>query len=589
MRGRLLRRFPLGLAYSLLTLLTVVLLVHGDDIGLSESLENVLTRLMLLWPFALFADVGWSLRCERDERSNRLGLGVIVVLLLVGYFLLPHRPQHEAASFWFRYFLSLAAMLVAAAGGAARRAGTPDLWDSAWPVVLAAFMATLSAMLVVGGVCLALVSVEKLFAVSIPEEVYWDMFFAGFFVLGPVTAFAWLPYPYGATQRQPGWLKSTARMVLTPLGLLYALILFIYVGKIALAARWPDGWVAMPTLIFGTLGLAAYLIARPARDRDGERWADRLVRLFPWVLLPLAVVLLMAMRVRIVSYGFTEWRVIGLALGGWLLLFAAVYAVRNRWSPWWIAASLAAVGVALSIGPLSAPSISLHSQRARLDRLLTDAGAYNEDPVTVEGDAAKRIQSGVQYLLGHHGAEGLPDRVQDQWNVWRAENDEEPLENETRRYGRYRYREVLEALNVTLQHDDRAGWYRVRAAMESVPLAAYQHLTFGVVGETNRFPFRIDNELHVKAGDVELAVPERAALVEGIIEAVQGKPAGEVQVPVELLSLRLFHAGEQYLVVLPEVTVQLNQRDSTAPALRSYGGRYVVLHHRPLLKNVSVE
>ncbi len=134
-------------------------------------------------------------------------------------------------------------------------------------------MATLAALILAGGVNAALVSVEKLFALRIRSRVYMDVVTAGFFLVGPVTAFAWLPHPFGAAQPQPAWIKGAARVLLTPLGLLYALILFAYVGRIAFAARWPDGWVALPTLLFAAVGLAGYLIARTARDRDAERWA----------------------------------------------------------------------------------------------------------------------------------------------------------------------------------------------------------------------------------------------------------------------------------------------------------------------------
>ena len=151
-------------------------------------------------------------------------------------------------------------------------------------------------------------------------------------------------------------------MILTPLCVLYAVILFAYIGKIALAAKWPDGWVAMPTLVFAALGLVGYLIARPARDMTDERWAGWFCRLFPAVLLPLSVVLLLAMRIRVVEYGFTEWRAAGVFLGGWLLAFALGYTVWPKISPWWTTTTLAILLAVATAGPFSLNAIAIRSQ-----------------------------------------------------------------------------------------------------------------------------------------------------------------------------------------------------------------------------------
>lgn len=277
--GLSVRRFPLALLFSLLALAAATVLHRQRAWGIPDDWNGPFVRIVLLWPFALLGNVGWTLRRERDGRPVLNGLLLGGILLLGAYAMLPAHPQHEANGFWFRYGLVGAALLIATAGYPARRAGHPDLWDSAWPVALAAFMATLSAMLVVGGVSLALVSVEMLFDVNISDKLYFDFFLTGFFLLAPITAFAWLPPPFGQCQPQPNWLKGTVRIVLTPLCLLYALIMTAYIGKIVLSTQWPDGWVAMPTLIFGALGLIAYFIARPARDRDAEPWAGRASRM----------------------------------------------------------------------------------------------------------------------------------------------------------------------------------------------------------------------------------------------------------------------------------------------------------------------
>ena len=211
--GLSLKRVPVALTASLLALIAAITLHHRRDWGLPESIEGNLFRALLLWPFALFGSVGLALRGEsqggmRKRRPVDLGQLLLIPALFIGYLLLPAQPQDQMPAFWFRYTLMTASLLFLTLGLPARRQGTPDLWDSAWPILLSGFMATLTAMLVVGGVNLALVSIDKLFGVRIDDDLYVEIFFAGFFLLGPITAMAWLPHPFGARVAQPGWLRS---------------------------------------------------------------------------------------------------------------------------------------------------------------------------------------------------------------------------------------------------------------------------------------------------------------------------------------------------------------------------------------------
>ncbi|HMP00137.1 MAG TPA: DUF4153 domain-containing protein [Kiritimatiellia bacterium] len=571
------RRFPLALLFSLLALAAAVALHRQHAWGIPDDWSGTLVRILLLWPFALFGNVGWTLQRERDGRPALCGLLAGGVLLFAAYWVLPAHPQHEANGFWFRYFLVGTALLIATSGYPARRTGHPDLWDCAWPIALAAFMAMLSAMLVVGGVSLALVSMEKLFDVNITNKLYFDFFLAGFFLLAPITAFAWLPPPFGQRQSQPPWLKGTARIVLTPLCLLYALIMMAYIGKITLSTQWPDGWVAMPTLIFGALGLTAYFIARPARDRDAEPWAMRFCQAFPLVLLPLAVVLILAMRIRITDYGFTEWRVIGMAIGLWFLLFAVAYSVRPRCSPWWIACSLGLCCLALGIGPLSAPHLSLNSQRARLDTLLTAAGVNDASgPVTIDGDEARRIQSGIDYLLQHHGPQGLPGWVQTRWSGRQRDHEQATTQRQSHRRLRHQTPQVLHALDVTLINESQHMWYRMRCELADMPLNDFLNLTLGQTGQTNSLPFRVEHDIRVFTGNTEIARTERESFVEALVQFLDHQPSGFVPLPVERMTLEFSHAGEDFVVIFPELSGNTQRHAGQGITIHQHGGTYLV-------------
>ncbi|MCP5488509.1 MAG: DUF4153 domain-containing protein [Verrucomicrobia bacterium] len=569
--GLSLKRVPVALTASLLALIAAITLHHRRDWGLPESIEGNLFRALLLWPFALFGSVGLALRGEsqggmRKRRPVDLGQLLLIPALFIGYLLLPAQPQDQMPAFWFRYTLMTASLLFLTLGLPARRQGTPDLWDSAWPILLSGFMATLTAMLVVGGVNLALVSIDKLFGVRIDDDLYVDIFFAGFFLLGPITAMAWLPHPFGARVEQPGWLRGTVQRVLTPLCLLYAFILAAYLIKIAIALNWPDGWVAMPTLIFGALGLAAYLIARPAVDRTGQPWAGRFCRIFPWVLLPLAIVLILAMRVRITEYGFTEWRVIGLSLGLWFTAYALAYSLKPALSSWWIAASLSVIALGLSVGPLSASNLSRASQQARLNQQLAETGVREGLPVTLEGEQAKQVRSGIQYLLRTHGPDGLPDWMVERWMSWRDSHGEKTPPRIRPRYWRRQEKQVLEALNITLEVSSQQGWHNILWDQTPIDLTPFGTLHWLRAGETNSTPFQIDHQMKLTANGKPVGREAYEAFVQSLEEQLVDQPTGPVRLPAHLMSWEVDYQGEAYQILIPECTLNPRQTKQTNPS-----------------------
>ncbi|MBK7537113.1 MAG: DUF4153 domain-containing protein [Myxococcales bacterium] len=105
----------------------------------------------------------------------------------------------------------------------------------------------------------------------------------------------------------------------------------------------------------------------------------QLARAFPVLLLVLLPMALYAVLVRIDQYGLTPFRVVRLAA----LLCLAVVSALGAWRwlrhraalTWHVPALVAAFAVAISVGPTSALQLSIRSQAARLDRLLTTVGA----------------------------------------------------------------------------------------------------------------------------------------------------------------------------------------------------------------------
>ena len=369
-------------------------------------------------------------------------------------------------------------------------------------------------------------------------------------------------------------------MILTPLCVLYAVILFAYIGKIALAAKWPDGWVAMPTLVFAALGLVGYLIARPARDMTDERWAGWFCRLFPAVLLPLSVVLLLAMRIRVVEYGFTEWRAAGVFLGGWLLAFALGYTVWPKISPWWITTTLAILLTVAIAGPFSLNAIAIRSQCARLEKMLDQAGVWQRKDTAVISVSAKNgndIKSALRYLLQNHGTEVLPERVATRWAEWRKKKGDTPLPPPSKRSRRMYNEEnnVLEALGVSIL-DDTPRWIHIRCDSSPIPMTNWARVSIGQMHKPGRDMITINNDLKLSVSNCPVATNEVSAFCRRLNQSLAHTNSAEVFLPPEKMILGFTHAGKRYQILFMQLNRSGARKETGATTYRTYGNNYLI-------------
>ncbi len=598
------RRFPLGWLASIAAAIAAISMNHKHQLGMSDIVEGYLFRVLLLWPFAVFGNIALGLRAERNKGSSLVQQLALLVMLVVAWFLLPPSSAATTESFWFGYGAAVVTIIIASVVVPVRRIGEPGLWDAGWPMAQAIVMATFTAIIAAGGINAAIFSIERLFAVKINHRTYFDVVMTGFFLIAPVTAFAWFPAPFGAAQSQPGWLKGAVRILLVPLSLLYALILFAYIARIALAARWPDGWVALPTLVFAVIGLTGYLIARTARDRASERWAIWYCRILPIALIPVAIVLLMAMQVRIADYGFTEWRTIGLFLGVWILGFAACFAARPNISVWWVAASLGVTTLLAVPGP---SAISRFSQAARLERRLEHLGFHQEQGETLKVSKEDRddLRSVIEYILSHHGKEALPRQIAEQWDKYleaRQLQPPPPVRVRPRYYNaRSQADEVLEALGIESDKSSAPSWLVFSCESTPMQLGNWTELR---VFQPNAFPKQVlssddsrkdaplsesallwvNNELEVMTQSNQVvAAKERAAFIDSLEQHIADVIASgtaisvEITMPPELLGYGFSHEGQDYRIQFFRVSRSQSARSAKPLISLSYNYNGAVL------------
>ena len=345
--------------------LTVALTLFGEERGWSAARTAAINAggMALLGLFYLV----WAGPEQKHEAIRYFQLSAGLHLLVA---VLPFLGQRETAAFWQynrRLFLGFL------------RAGV------------------FSAVLFIG-LAIALGALDQLFGVHVPGDLYGRLWLGIVFVVNTWIFLA--DVPRGLRQlvddtSYPRVLKVFAQYILTPLVFIYLVILLAYLIKIVVGGQWPSGWIGWLVTSVAVTGLLGFLLVHPLRNDAGEAWIRTYTRWLFIGLIPAAIVLLVAFWKRVLPYGLTELRLLGVLLGLWLLAIAIGYTRRQGAGIRRIPVTLAVLLLLTLYGPLSVTSISVASQGRRLAHLV--AGPR-------EGRRTEREASAALRFLLEHGA-----------------------------------------------------------------------------------------------------------------------------------------------------------------------------------------
>lgn len=343
-----------------------------------------------------------------------------LVQVLIGVPALYFLAYQVDASFYDIAFLHYALIFLGSlalifGGYYARKGSSQGLWNFGTRTWTRACVAIASALILILGFNLALVSVEQLFEISYSQP--WYEYVIGFFgiFVANLIFLTGIPEDFKALEKttppEKG-VRAFALFLSFPLLATYFVILAVYVVKILVTQDWPSGFVAMPVLLFSLIGFGTTVLVHPLRDGKSSSLVGAFVRFFPWTVLPFLAVYFVALWKRIEPYGLTEMRALGVLLGlvlvGWALYFGLKQKKANLRV---IPLSLVVVSFLASVGPWSVFSVSEWHQVSRLEALLAENGILVEGKVQegVEVPLEVNVEASeiVSYLENNHGFECL--------------------------------------------------------------------------------------------------------------------------------------------------------------------------------------
>ncbi|HUU46213.1 MAG TPA: DUF4153 domain-containing protein [Acidobacteriota bacterium] len=413
--GRTFRRFPFVLAAAAVWTVVALILVDYEGPPTSSILFKILFASILGFPLllasALFAERrGW-------RKSMALGVQVLCVFLLVAYALSVPSNIDAAPQLHLQRLLMLAlalCLLVATAPFAATKQ-LNGFWHFNKSLLQRILLAGLFSATLYAGLAIAMASVDALFGVDVPEKRYGEL---GLFILGIFATWFFLadvPKDLNELETRAGYprvLRVFSQYILSPMLVVYFVILYAYVVKIMIEWSWPKGMVSGTIFGFASIGISAYLLLYPMHDKSEYRWIKVATRWFWIAMIPMIVVLQLAIWRRVSEYGITENRYFALGLGVWLAAMVVYFLAGKTKNIKVIPASICVLALLTSFGPWGVFSVSEKSQVGRLEELLTKNqllidGEVQKAQGQIPPADAEQISSIVRYLHDMHGYERI--------------------------------------------------------------------------------------------------------------------------------------------------------------------------------------
>lgn len=307
--------------------------------------------------------------------GKRIGLALLGVCILgLHYFALPNWALNVDTTYFLRFFTFWVIFsLLVSFIWFYKEEDKSAFWQYNQYLAIQFFVSTAFSLALFIGVASSMYAIENIYDVQIHESYYLDVLAFAVIVLNTLFFISSLPddlnwFKEPLTFRRP--LRLFIQYVLLPVLLIYFVILIIYFGKIVMSGVMPKGWVSFPILIFSTLGTLTYFLAYPFSYEKELSSIRFFVSYFFYFLLPLLTLLFAALITRIMDYGLTEYRYLGLLIGLWLSIVSLYTIVKKNTSLVLFPLSLFLLLFLGSVGPWGMYQLSARSQFLRLNKIL---------------------------------------------------------------------------------------------------------------------------------------------------------------------------------------------------------------------------
>lgn len=253
-------------------------------------------------------------------------------------------------------------------------------WNFASFSVGSFFTAYVVGLIMSGGICLLVFSLEKLFDVDISWKCYTYILIICCVLLPLLLFLGMLPKGEEKHSHQPQvseFMSGTIHFLFLPLMAGYLAVLYIYAARILISWELPMGWVSwlVVALMAGCIAIEFGLY--PVRMETPKRIDEWTARWLPALVLPLLLLMTVGIARRFNDYGITINRLYIITLNVWFyaVCIGLIFTKARRIS--WIPISFALLFLLTSALPVNYASITRNSMRNDIRKELAQSGKTN--------------------------------------------------------------------------------------------------------------------------------------------------------------------------------------------------------------------
>lgn len=423
--SRCVTRFPVAFVFVLALTACLIALVSCDGFDRDTRLTSV-----LLYYLSVGTALSLSLHLWAEEvRSRRIRLGVQVaahLLLLADALFCYFYDAAAAAADVAMAHIAMPVVIVLSVFVLSFLREKDDVAASnfsrtaLWLLLLSIFVG----MVMTGGLWLLTFSLERLFALTVSDNVYISIVIVCCLTLPALMVLGLLPSGEGKHDRRrgiPSLLHGLLKYLFLPLTGLYMIVLYVYGLSIVVSWQLPDGWVSWMVIVMMALCIAIVALIYPSLGNEADKFDQYVSRLLPALALPLLVLMSVGIGRRFMDYGVTINRLYLATLNMWFYIVCIGLVAGRVRRIIWIPVSFALLLALTSLLPVNYSSITRDVLRRQVKEALSQSGAaafplsgeeYMSLASAFTADGFDHINGKLSYLDEYFGADSYDDMVE---------------------------------------------------------------------------------------------------------------------------------------------------------------------------------
>lgn len=432
------KRFPMSIILSfLLTFICIYFIDVKRDI--TDETYLLFSKSILFFSLAIFIFTFHSLINKNISLFiRRILIFFFSVSLLIYYYILPNNIEDFSSNLiiYRHVFLCLIFLISFLwAPFIFFNETDEDYWLYPKQVLFSFLITSLFTLLLILGVNGAIFSLERLFELEVSTTRYFQV---DVFIIGIFSIFYFLhsipnkPLKLKYNQKNSKIEYFFTKWLLTPLSIIYFIILYSYSFKVLYTLDWPKSILSWLIIFFSIFSILTFLFWTHFLQNKYSKF-----RRWIWLaVLFQTFMLFSAVLMRINEYSFTESRYMVFALGIWLSFISLYFLIFKKTKIKWIFISLSLVITFTQIGPFNAYTVTKKEQTVRLEeriKKLKDYKDSNSYPLKLRYE----ISSIVNFFYNRDKKSSLkmifPDITRDYENHMKKikEQNNNSLNNET--------------------------------------------------------------------------------------------------------------------------------------------------------------